>query len=296
MSEQHAVAKDPRKDLEEHLRKALPTLEAVAGQHFNPERMLKVVLLAATKNPGILKCSKESVVQAVMQATEMGLEVGSAFGHAYLVPFKGACTLVVGYQGLIECALRTPSVLDIRAVPVFKGEPFVYREGLHPVVEHTPNLDGDRVYKNLVATYAVATLAGGVQKVEVMGLKDIEAVRARSQSAKSDYSPWKNDRDAVEMAKKSPVRRMAKYLPKSRELAQAIATDEHDDGILDGVLVGGAEVQTATESAKDRLRKRVPTAEGAEAPAGEKPLTDAEQLAEDARIAEMDERRERKGK
>jgi hypothetical protein len=63
--------------------------------------------------------------------------------------------------------------------------------------------------------------------VELMPMREIDAIRQRSPTGNSDISPWKSDYD--EMAKKTVVRRASKYWPLSAELASALAMeDEHD--------------------------------------------------------------------
>lgn len=258
-----ALAPNPRKTLADLLEKAIPELDKVASRHLDTRRMTMIALLTATKQPQLLKCNPKTVVQSLMQAAEMGLEIGGGFGHAYLVPFKETCTLIVGYQGFIELTLRTEFVVDIRAVVVFKGEDFEYQEGTKPFIRHIPSEDVDRRYENVRAAYAVATLKGGEQKALLMWRKEIDLIKSRAKSAKAEKSPWNDAYDSVEMARKCPVRKMAKFLPKSRELATALALDDADEGYLDGeVLVGGeAPVAKASDTAKDRLRRKVKPAE-----------------------------------
>lgn len=289
-----------RSELATALEKARPVLEQVAAKHLNPERMLKMVLLGATKQPLLLQCDVKTVIAAVIQAAEMGLEVGGGFGHAYLVPFwnteRGVyeAQLIVGYQGFIELTLRTGKVVDVRSIPVFEGEHFRYEEGLKPIIEHTPLPDVDRVYKNLVAVYAIATLANGTQKHEVMSRKGIEQHRNRSKS--KDKGPWSSEMDAVEMARKTPVRKMAKYLPKTRELAAAIALDEADEGVelpagvFESALAGSEEtvVVNTKKGGKAGLAAAIGGAEPADV-VGAAPETDEEldrRLLEEERLAE----------
>ena len=213
--------------------RALPLLRQVAAKHISPERLVKVAQMAASQQPLLLECDPVTVVLSVVRAAEMGLEVGGGFGHAYLVPFKNRktgkreCQLIVGYQGYIELALRTGKVLDIRSIPVFDHDHFEYEEGTTPKIKHVPNFDQERNWGTLKAVYAIATLAGGIQKLDVMSKADIARIRGKSQA--QDSGPWNTD--PLEMARKCPVRRLQKYLPKTREMAQAIALDEADEGV-----------------------------------------------------------------
>jgi hypothetical protein len=82
----------------------------------------------------------------------------------------------------------------------------------------------------LVAAYAVARLKNAEPVFEVMHKDDIEKIRRRSKAA--DSGPWVTDYD--EMAKKTVLRRLCKYLPLSTELTAAVAKDEYAErGLLD---------------------------------------------------------------
>ena len=78
------------------------------------ERLVQLVLLAATKQPELLKCTQESVLQSVMDAAQTGLDISASRGDAALVPFfnsrsrKHECQFVPMYRGLARLA-RNPS-------------------------------------------------------------------------------------------------------------------------------------------------------------------------------------------
>jgi recombination protein RecT len=74
----------------------------------------------------------------------------------------------------------------------------------------------------LTFVYAVARLVGGGVQFEVMSRVDIERVKAQSKAA-SD-GPWVSHFE--EMAKKTVIRRLFKYLPVSIEVQRAIGLDE----------------------------------------------------------------------
>jgi recombination protein RecT len=66
--------------------------------------------------------------------------------------------------------------------------------------------------------YAVAKLSGGGVQFEVMSKAQVDSIRRRSKSGNS--GPWVSD--YVEMARKTVVRRLFKYLPVSVELVKAL--------------------------------------------------------------------------
>ena len=75
-----------------------------------------------------------------------------------------------------------------------------------------------------IGAYAVAHFKDGGYQMEFMPKSEIEKRRKRSASANSSYSPWSSDYE--EMAKKTVVRYMFKYLPISIEVQTQAQEDE----------------------------------------------------------------------
>ena len=92
--------------------RALPT-------HINPDRMTRIALTAFRMNPRLAECDPRSVFAAIVQSSQLGLEVG-LMGEAHLVPFKNECQLIPGYTGLIKLARQSGFVQDIYAHEVRK--------------------------------------------------------------------------------------------------------------------------------------------------------------------------------
>jgi recombination protein RecT len=234
-----AVATD-KPTLKQMLLAARPKIGELLPKHMDPNRIVRGALLAASRDANLLKCQPLSVIEAVMQAAQLGLEINSALGSAYLVPFWDKksncyrCQLIPGYRGLVDLARRSGAAMMVEARVVYKGEVFSVEFGTDPKIVHNPRFDGDRKDESIVAVYAVATMSFGqaipgshmtVQEIsrqfEVMTLSEIVAIRARSKSGQS--GPWVTD--FAEMAKKTVVKRLMKMLPLSPELANAIELD-----------------------------------------------------------------------
>jgi recombination protein RecT len=211
-------------------------LHEALARHVDPDRLIRVSLAQIRKSPGLAKCSPVSLAQAIMEAGRLGVEPG-LLGQAYLVPYKGEATLIVGYRGLVGLARRSGDVTKVEARIVHEHDAFEVEFGSSARFSHRPNLFGDRgkpigVYAE--ATYADA--AGTVQR-EFMTIAEVEAIRARSKAAHS--GPWVTD--WAEMAKKTAVRRLAKMLPLSIEDAAAIdRLDELEFGSRDSRKVAAA--------------------------------------------------------
>jgi recombination protein RecT len=195
-------------------------------KHLNADTMARVALTCFRMNPKLAECQPASVFAAVIQASQLGLRPG-LLGECYLIPYKEQCTLQLGYQGLLELARRSGLVESIGAYLVHEKDDYRVQFGTDPGVTHQPCLDGDP--GPVKFGYAVAKLKGGGTHVEVMTLREIQAIRDRSQNVQSakkygKKTPWDTDFD--EMARKTLIRRICKYLPKSNELATAIALDD----------------------------------------------------------------------
>lgn len=200
-------------------------------RHLSADRLMKVALNCVGKTPTLQLCSPVSLLQCVITAAELGLEPGGALGHAYLVPFGKVATLIIGYRGFIQLMRNSGQLSSIRAVVVHEKDVFKLREGIEQTIKHEPFLDGEP--GPLKYVYCVAKLKDGSVQIEVMTRAQVDGIRARSRSGSS--GPWQTDYE--EMAKKTVVRRIAKYLPMSAEMEKAIDLDNGD--FIEGEVVGG---------------------------------------------------------
>ena len=269
------------------LERSLPNIRDIAAKHLTPERLVKVVLGAASRTPLILDCTPISVVKAVLQAAELGLEPGSSLGEFWLVPFKNGKTGqrevqgIPGYRGLISLARRTGEIANLYAEAVYEGDNFDVELGLEPRLVHKPDFDNEKREdpKHLRFVYAVARFKDGSFQFTVMSRKQVEAIRRRSKAG--DSGPWVSDYE--EMAKKTVLRRLAKYLPMSVEMAKAMELQARAEAgnfdepvVLDGEVIDDTSEQTTTPkrgtgALKAALKKDEPQASpasAAEPPAG----------------------------
>ena len=195
------------------------------------ERLTRIVMTECRKVPALMQCNQESFFGAVLQCAQLGLEPGSALGHCYLLPFGNGksrdgrpnCQLIIGYRGMIDLARRSGQIVSINAYCVHEADEFEYELGLHPDIHHRPSPLAERGPVTYV--YAVAVLKGGGVQFEVMSRAEIEAVRVQSKAGKS--GPWVTHWE--EMARKTVVRKLFKYLPVSIEAVRAVEIDEKSD-------------------------------------------------------------------
>lgn len=196
------------------------------------DRLLKVAQIAATTTPALAKCDVPSLVGAIGQCAQMGLEPNTVLGHAYLVPFNtkrkdgngverwvNSVQVIIGYKGLIDLARRSGQIVSIAAHEVCENDQFELVYGLDEKLVHRPAM-GER--GEVIGFYAVAKLKDGGHSFEFMSLHQVREIMKATQS-KGKYGPWQDH--FIEMGRKTVIRRLAKYLPLSIEFQTAVALD-----------------------------------------------------------------------
>lgn len=190
----------------------------------------------------LAECDAASVLGSLMTCAQLGLRPG-VLGQAWPLPFwdKNAgpvdertkkprggyrAQLIIGYQGLVELAHRSGRVASLIARPVYANDMFEVDYGLSDNLIHKPNMTGPR--GEAVAYYSIVKFVNGGHAFYVMSHAEMLIYRDKHASAKSRegkiFGPWKDHFEA--MALKTCVRQLAKWMPKSAELASAIAADE----------------------------------------------------------------------
>lgn len=205
------------------LEKMGPQLARALPRHLTPDRMTRIALTELRKVPKLLTCTPESFCGAIMACSQLGLEPGSALGQIYLIPYGKEVQVQLGYKGMIELARRSGQIVSLSAHEVYEKDFFEFEYGLDEKLKHIPSLE-DR--GKLIAVYAVAKFVGGGHQIEVMSKSDVDKIRATSKSGNS--GPWLSFYS--EMAKKTVVKKLFKYLPISIEKLQlATALDDQAD-------------------------------------------------------------------
>ncbi len=228
-----AVAKPKEAGLAGLLQSMGPEIARALPKHITPDRMARVCLTALRTTPGLVDCTPQSFAGAVMACAQLGLEPNSPLGHAYLIPYKDRrsgttiCQVIIGYQGMIELAYRSGRVSSVAAHVVRDGDEFEFSLGLHPVLRHVPSDAPDREERAITHAYAVAQIKDGEPIAWVMSGSQIEARRKRGASGRGVRTPWDTDREAMSL--KTAVRSLFKWIPKSPEIATAIAIDDSEE-------------------------------------------------------------------
>lgn len=257
----------------------LGRIKDATPKHLSPDRMLSVFIQSVQKTPLLAKCPVLSLLGAFVSVATVGLEPNTALGHAYLIPFnkkvktKGEngrdiwtdgppqVQVIFGYQGLLELTYRSGLMRSVHSDVVWKGDDFDFWYGSNGQLKHRPK-GGTRPEGEMPThAYMHSNLKDGGESYEVMPMSDVIAIRDGSQAYKGALiaksyagdsnklpagwteAPWV--KHFVPMARKTAFRAGSKWLPKSIELAGALALDELQDRKLAnfaGVIEGSADV------------------------------------------------------
>src|SRR6185369_356853 len=68
------------------LEKAKPQIRMALPRHLDADRMLRISMTSIRRTPALLSCNPQSLLGAIMQASQLGLEPDGVLGLAYLIP------------------------------------------------------------------------------------------------------------------------------------------------------------------------------------------------------------------
>ena len=236
-------------------------LAQVAAGFMKPVELIRLALVAVSRTPQLLQCSQASILRALIDASTLRIVPGGTMGRGFLVPRKNKNTgkteacFDPGWRGLADIARRSGQIVSIDAMIVYKADKFRYTAGTDPVIEHEPNLDADDLGR-IIAAYAVATFKDKTKQVEVLRRSDIDRIMAVSAAKTGPWDSWFD-----EMARKSAVRRLCKYLPYDPELERAAAmSDDVETGMSSSALdLGESESLEEQLAARDAAANPQPT-------------------------------------
>lgn len=224
-------------------------------KHMDADRAIRLAWSAIRGNKDLLSCSQVSVLTAVMEAAQLGLEIDGVLGHAYLIPRRNKWTkrleanFQIGYRGLIVLAHRADVVTAVNAGVVHEGDDFDFCEGTESFLRHRRALRGRG---ERFAAWCCVTMKGGSFVWRVLGEDDIERARASAIGSDKTSSPWHTHTD--EMWSKTAIRATLKRLPLSPEILTPLQRDERREaGVDDAPALELAPDTSGTETIGDSL-------------------------------------------
>lgn len=204
------------------------------------EREKSYAIQLFRKSETLQKANIQSTLEALVNVANIGLTLNPALKLAYLVPrfsHRGVeICLEASYQGLVKLITDTKSAKNVYCHVVYDGDEFQETLGTSVEIKHVPKRQSNKP----ILVYAVAVLYDGSKQIEVMTIDEVNDIRDKSESYKAFISGkvkscvWNDFYN--EMARKTVIRRLCKYLPKTdqwEKLANAIKLDEVDYTISD---------------------------------------------------------------
>jgi recombination protein RecT len=209
---------------------------------FSLERVKQEVSFAIqiiNASPQLQKCSQGSLQQAVLNVSNINLTLNTAAKEAYLIPRWNSvtksteATLMPSYIGLVKLLTNTGSVKAIVCNIVHAGDVFEVdlANNVNPVI-HKPCFDRTKKGE-IIGAYALATLENGIRQVEFMDVEEINQIRERSETYKAftdqkiKSCTWVSDYG--EMARKTVIKRIYKYLPRTEQMQIVDKAVEYDN-------------------------------------------------------------------
>lgn len=194
-----------------------PQVALALPKHLQPERMIRIAMTSLRTNPKLMECDPQSIMASIMLASQLGLEPG-VMGQCYLVPYKGTCTLIPGWQGLLDLVNRAGKATAWTGA-VYQGDEFEWQLGDTPKLTHRPSGEEEK----LTHVYAVARAFNSPYPIiEVWPIAKVIRHRDKFNKVGDRHYSYNN----MEMyARKVALLQALKYIPRSIELATAYNLD-----------------------------------------------------------------------
>lgn len=236
-------------------------IRSVLPLQVPPKKWMRAAVTAYQTNPDLHKCELGSIMSSCMKAATDGLILDGR--EAALVVFNkkqgDRFVPVAQYMpmvaGILKKARNSGQITMLSAHVVYEKDQFDYELGFEPELKHKPFLDGDP--GKVRCAYAIATLRDGSRQFEVMTNDEIMKV------AKSSKSGWDSksgklkgvwDQWFSEMARKTVLKRLCKYLPSSADLESIVNYDNElerpESSEID--ITGESEVITPVQEEKPK--------------------------------------------
>lgn len=184
-----------------------------------------------------------SAQNAIINVAAIGITLNPAAKLAYLVPRDGGVHLDISYMGLLHLAQVSGAIQWGQCKLVHANDTYE-SNGLDNAPTHKYNAFGER--GPVVGGYCTVKTQQGDYLTDEMSLAEIKQVENTS---KAKNGPWKNWWE--EMARKTIVKRAAKYWPRVERVDNAIHHLNDDEGIeMEPLMAHKPEAEVAAEAAE----------------------------------------------
>lgn len=152
------------------------------------------VMEVITSDSKLVQCDPKLLMPEVVKAATLKLPLNKQLGYAYLVPFNNkddktgqyvmTPTLVLGYKGYVQLAIRSGQYKYINADVVYEGEYCGYDK-----LTGSLNMNGERTSNKIIGYFAYFRLLNGFERTLYLSLEEMAKYALR-------YSPTLRGKNA----------------------------------------------------------------------------------------------------
>lgn len=212
----------PQDTIAAMIKAEMPRIQRLIQNPSMTKRFGQLAMMEMRRNPTLFDCAPQSVLACLMTSASLGLQIGVG-GQAYLIPYRGECTFVPGWKGLMTLMHRS-GLADAQTGVVREGDFFEATFGTHPHIDHERRADRDA---KITHFYAWGRVRGAEWPViEVWTYADIEKHLAKNNKVgPKHYALADNRKNFEQYGRKIPLLQVLKYLPASFEMDVASELD-----------------------------------------------------------------------
>lgn len=221
-------------------------------------------LLAIVNNtPSLLECTPASINGVLINIASTGLSLNPVLKLAYVIPsntkvktpgqadrWEMRATVEPSYMGLMKLATDSGAVRNFEVHEVYQGDEFEFDLVAKKPAVHKPYWTVGHARGKLVGVYGFAVLADGSMIPEHMGADELAKIQGKSRNASgSVYADWQG-----EMARKSLVKRLQKYIPRTEQARGFLEAVELDNAGYDLSRPALSEGENRVKALMDQAR------------------------------------------
>ena len=220
-------------------------------------------LLAAVNNtPALQECTPASINGVLLSIASTGLSLNPVLRLCYVIPrnikvktaggekWEKRAQVEPSYMGLMKLATDSGAVRSFEVHEVWGGDDFEFDLVNKRPVRHKPYWTIGQQRGKLIGVYGFATLADGSVIPEHMGADELAKIQSKSDNrGGAIFTDWQG-----EMARKSLVKRLQKYLPRTEQAVKFLEAVELDNQGID--LARPSDPNAALAARVDELRSK----------------------------------------
>ncbi|WP_420588268.1 recombinase RecT [Bacterioplanoides sp.] len=203
-------------------------IQSMLPAGLDPRRFMRTVVNTISTHPQsdrLLKANRTSLFSACQKAAGDGLLIDGRESTLIVFKDKKKNTETVNYipmvQGLVKLARNSGEIANIISEVVFSNDSFQYRPGIDDQPVFDPDWFGQR--GDAIGAYAVVITTNEEKIVRVLPKKRIMTIASTGRNA-DQFNP-DTGVNFEEWWRKTAIKNVLKYAPKSSYLESAMASD-----------------------------------------------------------------------